>query len=317
MTSPPKPIAEGSLTTAPFAHVLISAMRKQLDGTLAVWPDEQRPGQDRILFDQGTPVAARFLDPPANLERGILSLFHRSKAPYAFYAIDLVGDKSNVLRGSLDPLGLITVALRANVREDSINEVLRRLGDKPQRIKRTAPLARLALSPKELAFIDLIRADPSPPKTLIDSFGDPQLARRMIYLLGITDSLEAYERAGSRSRLREQKLSPAELERPSMPTTPRISTGRFSPATFSITTRDASSRNLDVLAFDERHGTSTKNSVERNHRSQRSTAESTTRAFTGSKKTLDGHLSLFGAARSPELLRDARCQRGGFSRRYS
>ena len=212
MTSTPKPIAEGSLRSSPFAHVLISAMRKQLQGTLAVWADDDRPGQDRILFDHGTPIAARFLDPAPSIDKGLLTLFDREKAPYAFYDVDLVGDKKDVVRGALDPLSLIALSLRVNVRHDSVAEVLRRLGDRPQRLKRGAPLARLDLQPNELAFIDVIRADPSPPKTLIESYGDPSLARRMLYLLGITDSLEPFRRESSSSHSRTAKLNEQTLE---------------------------------------------------------------------------------------------------------
>ena len=195
MSAAPKPISEGSLSAAPFAHVLLSATSKSLDGTLAVWPEDGRPGQDRILFNKGKPVAGRFLDSVPTLERGILGLFSRERAPYAFYEVDLVTGKTNTVVGKPDPMVLIAMGLRANVRPDAANEVIRRLGDKTQRIKKGAPIARLRLQPKENAFIELIRAAPAPPSELIESYGDPAIARRMVYLLGITNCLEPYDKA--------------------------------------------------------------------------------------------------------------------------
>ncbi len=169
-------------------------MRKGLSGTLAVWPEDERPGQDRILIRDGSPVAGRFLDPASDLKRGILRLFHRENCPYAFYKADLVGTKEGVVRGTVDPLALVGAALRIGVRDDTINDVIRKLGYRAQRIRRGAPLARFALEPSEVAFIDMMRAEPQTPRELIDGFGNPELARRMLYLLAITQSIESYDR---------------------------------------------------------------------------------------------------------------------------
>lgn len=224
MTRPPSPIAQGNLAQTPLAHVLISLMRKGLSGTLAVWPEDERPGQDRILIRDGSPVAARFLDPASDLKRGLLQLFHRESSPYAFYKADLVGSKEGVVRGSIDPLALIGAALRIGVRDDTINDVIRKLGYRPQRIRHGAPLARFALEPSEAAFIDMMRAEPQTARELIQGFGDPDLARRMLYLLAITQSIEPYDRPlDNRGAHARSGSSAGDIRIPTPQPEPRIS----------------------------------------------------------------------------------------------
>lgn len=202
MSAAPKPLAEGSLTSTPFGHVLLSIMKKRLSGTLAVWPDDDRPGQDRIRFENGVPTAARFLEPTSHLERGILAIFQRENAPYAFYEADLVGDREGTIRGSVDPFHAVAAALRANAPAEAVNRVLIKLGEDRQRIRQGAPLARFSLLPTESAFVDFMRAEPATAKELVTQFGDPEVARRMIYLFGITDSLEIYDRPISQQKLK-------------------------------------------------------------------------------------------------------------------
>jgi len=191
-SSVPKPVAEGSLSATPFGHVLLSIQKKGLSGTLAVWPDDERPGQDRILFRAGAPAVGRFLDPAADLERAMLGLFHRHQGPYAFYEADLVGEGAGSLRGSVDILALIATALRGDVPKDAVARVIRKLGPERQRVKKGAPLNRLGLQSNEMAFIELMRAEPATAAILIEQFGDPKIAQRMLYLLAIADCLEPY-----------------------------------------------------------------------------------------------------------------------------
>jgi len=199
-SSVPKPLAEGTLSATPFGHVLLSIQKKGLSGTLAVWPDDDRAGQDRILFRAGAPALGRFLDPAADLERGILSIFHRDKGPYAFYEVDLIGDSKGALRGQVDILALIANALRGDVPKDAMVRVTRKLGLERQRVKKGAPVARLALQSNEMAFVELMRAEPAAAAILIEQFGDPKVAQRMLYLLAITECLEPF-RPVSRQKL--------------------------------------------------------------------------------------------------------------------
>lgn len=217
----PEPVAEGNLSTSPFGHVLLSIQKKGLSGTLAVWPGDERPGQDRILFRSGAPAAGRFLEQAADLERAMLNLFHQYDSPYAFYEADLVGEGPGTLRGQVDILNLIATALRAEVPKDAIARVIRRLGTDRQRVKQGAPINRLGLQSNELAFVELMRAEPATASVLIEQFGDPKLAQRMLYLLAIADCLEIY-RPVSQQKLKAVSSSQDAMRRSTPPN--RIST---------------------------------------------------------------------------------------------
>lgn len=191
----PPPIAEGSLATRPFAHVLLYVHQQQLSGTLVVWPEQTANaprGQDRILIGKGRPVAGRLLDAATTLERGMLPLFIRRNAPYAFYAANLVGAGEGVLTGDVDPVTLITASLRGAAREDAVDAVVARFGDQKLRLTPRVALERYGFDPKELGFIELIRAAPDTADVLCSTWGDEQRARRLIYLLAITKSIEAW-----------------------------------------------------------------------------------------------------------------------------
>ncbi|MEM8608132.1 MAG: DnaJ domain-containing protein [Myxococcota bacterium] len=214
-SSVPKPLAEGALSATPFGHVLLSIQKKGLSGTLAVWPDDDEPGQDRILFRSGVPAVGRFIAPSASLERGLLTIFPRQRGPYAFYEADLVGEGEGTLRGSVDVFELVATSLRGDAPKDAITRVIRKLGTERQRIKKGAPIARYVLQSNEKAFIELVRAEPATAAILIEQFGDPKVAQRMVYLLAITGALEPY-RPISQQKLRA--VSPSSPgERPSSP----------------------------------------------------------------------------------------------------
>jgi len=214
-SSVPKPLAEGALSATPFGHVLLSIQKKGLSGTLAVWPDDDQPGQDRILFRSGVPAIGRFIEPVASLDRGLLTIFPRERGPYAFYEADLVGEGDGTMRGSVDVLEVIATSLRGDVPKDAMTRVIRKLGDERQRIKKSAPLARFSLQSNEKAFVELMRAEPATAAVLVEQFGDPKIARRMLYLLAITESLEVY-RPISRQKLRAVSPS-SQGDRPSSP----------------------------------------------------------------------------------------------------
>jgi hypothetical protein len=215
-SSVPKPLAEGTLSATPFGHVLLSIQKKGLSGTLAIWPDDERPGQDRILFRAGTPSVGRFMDPAADLERGMLNIFHRDKGPYAFYEADLVGEADGALRGQVDVYGLIANALRGDVPNDAMVRVIRKLGLDRQRVKKGAPLPRLELQSNEMAFVELMRAEPATAAILTEQFGDPKVAQRMLYLLAITECLEPY-RPVSQQKLKAVSPSSQTTKRRSSP----------------------------------------------------------------------------------------------------
>jgi len=215
-------VAEGTLGATPLGHVLLSIHKKGLSGTLAVWPDDERPGQDRILFRTGIPAIGRFIDPASDLEHGMLHIFSRRAAPYAFYEADLVGESEGTLRGAVDILGLIANALRTDVPKDAVVRVIRKLGEGAHRVKAGSPLARFALQANEMAFVELMRAEPASAGTLIEQFGDPKVAQRVLYLLAITDCLEPYAPA-SQQKLRAARAASPPKPQASAPTGPGAS----------------------------------------------------------------------------------------------
>lgn len=190
----PAPIAEGSAAKTPFAHILVYAETNALSGTLALWPDDSAaPGQDRVLFQQGCPVAARLIRPVKTLRLGLLGLFERQRAPYAFYEADLLGESANIVRGTVDSWALLTESLRESARDDVVESVLQRFGESQLRMQPGVDLARYSFDRSEMPMIDLLRASPATVDVLVRGSGLPsRLGRRLVYLLAITKAVAPY-----------------------------------------------------------------------------------------------------------------------------
>ncbi|MGF1469081.1 MAG: DnaJ domain-containing protein [Sandaracinaceae bacterium] len=194
----PEPIAQGNLAKTPFAHVMLYIQQRGLAGTLVLWqqvPSKKRPVQDRIAFLEGQPVAARLSRPASRLDRSLLPIFARQVGPYAFYeGVDLVGDHPSVRRGNVDPMELLAASLRGSCRDDAVEAVLARFGDRPVRLVPGVDLDRFQLLPPEQAFVELIRAEPATIAELSEASELPgKMAERVLYLLTITRSLAAFE----------------------------------------------------------------------------------------------------------------------------
>ncbi len=193
----PAPLAEGDFSATPVAHVLLYVFERKLDGTLVVWPEpgpdgEVPKGQDRIRFQGGTPVAGRFREGASSLDRGLLPMLGRTSGPYAFYESDLVGQSAQAVTGHVDARSLITASLRSAAREDAVDAVLRRIGDGRIRLRPDLDLSKFEFNAKEKGFVDMLRATSGTPHELIADFGDAKIARRLLYLLAITKSIEPY-----------------------------------------------------------------------------------------------------------------------------
>ena len=196
MTDVPQPTAEGSLTKTPFAHVLLYVQQHGMSGTLVVWPEEGQANQreDRVLMRAGVIVAALLAEPASSIERGLLPLFVRTNAPYAFYSdVNLLGSSDGVRTGRVDPISLVTASLRGSVREDAVESVLGKLSGVKLRIKSDVDIRRFEFQPRELTFIDVVRAEPITPEQIATASGLPEkVARRLLYLLAITKAVEPY-----------------------------------------------------------------------------------------------------------------------------
>jgi curved DNA-binding protein CbpA len=192
-----EPIATGTLAKTPLPHLLVYLDQKQLSGTLALWPDvipENDKRQDRILLLKGRPVAGRLIEPAKTLREGLLKLFYRSEAPYAFYESNLLGSGDDRLNGRVDPLSLITESLRVTARDPVVDEVLGRVGAAKLRVQPKVELARFEFLPEERTIVELLMAEPSSIEALCSDSSLPRgRARRVLYLLLITKSVAPYE----------------------------------------------------------------------------------------------------------------------------
>jgi curved DNA-binding protein CbpA len=192
-----EPIATGTLAKTPLPHLLIYLDQKQLSGTLALWPDvipENDKRQDRILLLKGRPVAGRLIEPAKTLREGLLKLFYRSEAPYAFYESNLLGSGDDRLNGRVDPLSLITESLRATARDEVVDGVLDRVGASKLRVQPKVDLVRFEFQPDERTLIELLMAEPASIDAVCADSGLPRgRARRVLYLLLITKSVAPYE----------------------------------------------------------------------------------------------------------------------------
>ncbi|MBK8171356.1 MAG: tetratricopeptide repeat protein [Sandaracinaceae bacterium] len=228
-TEAPKATAEGTLERTPFGHLLLYTLTHTLSGTIAVWPDSRDEGtrrEDRILVREGFVVAARLSEQASTIERGLLPLFMRLDAPYAFYAnVDLVGAGEAVRTGRVDPYALIAAHLRGPAREDVIDAVLSKVARVQLRLRGDVDLNRFAFLPAERAFVDVVRASPTTGDELLKASGTPErVARRVIYLLTITKSLEPVVARAAAAAVGGNSIAPAPISgapasgvRPSMP----------------------------------------------------------------------------------------------------
>ncbi len=196
-----EPIATGTLSKTPLPHLLVYLEQKQLSGTLAIWPDVPQQGeirQDRILLLKGRPVAGRLIEPAKTLREGLLKLFYRSEAPYAFYEGNLLGGAEERLNGRIDPLSLIAESLRSTAREEVVADVLSRVGTSRLRVQPKVDLARFELVPEERGLIELLMAEPASVSDLVSGSSLPEVrGRRLLYLLLITKTVAPYEESSS------------------------------------------------------------------------------------------------------------------------
>lgn len=186
----PTPIAQGDLSAKPLSHLLLSIHERELSGTLAVWPDDAtQAGQDRLLFRRGQIIAGRLVEPATDLARGAMAVFHRTKAPFAFYEQDLVTGTEGVLFSKDHVYTLIAAAARGGARRDAMEQVLARLQEPAYRFVRSVDLAAFGLVPKEQAVVELVQASQHSIREWIDMSGDARVATRTLYLLAITRCL--------------------------------------------------------------------------------------------------------------------------------
>ncbi len=202
--TPPRPLAQGDLATTPLLHVLLSIERRRLDGTLVLWPPSpDARGQDRVRFEEGWPVAARFREPASRLDIGLLASFSREGGAYAFYAEDLVG-AAEAVSGRVDPWALAAASLRLGGPRARMEDVLSRWHGVPLRLKPGFRAGRLGLLRDEASVLDLLRAAPMSLEELHRVAGAEDVVHRVVYLLVLLGGVEAHRpvaRASASSRI--------------------------------------------------------------------------------------------------------------------
>jgi curved DNA-binding protein CbpA len=232
-----EPVATGTLAKTPLPHLLIYLDQKQLSGTLAIWPDVAGDGerqQDRILLLKGRPVAGRLMEPAKTLREGLLKLFYRGEAPYAFYETNLLGSAEERLNGRVDPLSLITESLRMTARDEWVDEMVGRVGKLRLRMQPKVDFTRFDLLPEERGLIDLLLAEPSSVEQLLRGSGlPPGRARRLVYLLLISKSVAPYEEPVAAVASRpppppsaSAEAAPASIRPPASQTVPPAASGK-------------------------------------------------------------------------------------------
>ncbi|MFO0695792.1 MAG: DnaJ domain-containing protein [Polyangiales bacterium] len=175
--------------------MLLSLHRRGMGGTLAVWRDDGGPGQDRILLQNGIVVGARLTEAAGSLERGILPIFRREAAAWAFYNLNLLGEGPNVHTGRVHPHAIVAAAVRGGARADVMDAVLDQYDGKAVRLVLGFDVSQLGLVPKEQTVLELLRAEPATVGLLVQRSGEPKVAKRMLYLLSILQGIEVWEGA--------------------------------------------------------------------------------------------------------------------------
>ena len=192
--SAPQPIAQGDLRRKPLAHVVLTIFERGLSGTLAVWPDEpERAGQDGVYFHHGKVAAARFLEANDDLMRGLLPLFHRKTAAFAFFEANLVGTGEGTTQGGVHPYALIMAASRGGARREAVDKVLKRMGEGSYRLAPGVDLGAFKFIKKEKAIVDFVQSAPRTLTEWVELSGNPRAAKRTLYALSITKSLAPVE----------------------------------------------------------------------------------------------------------------------------
>jgi len=214
----PKPVAQGRLSKTPFAHLLLHIHGKGLSGTLAIWPDgsskEAGFHQDRVLFQDGIPIAGRLMKAVSALDRGLLSLFERKTAPYAFYPVDLIGNGDEVLREKVDPFYLIAAALRGGAQDEIIDTVLDAYGESVIRVRPETKLDRYGFMGREESFLSRLTSGPTTIGGIIDHAKDDRTSRRVLYLLAITKALEPVASKPAEVDLHAPRQTPTSRQTP-------------------------------------------------------------------------------------------------------
>ena len=182
----------GNLSNVPFAELLVGLLGTSASGTLRIH-DDRGSLIAVISFDQGVPVAASLARPESSLNASLIPLCARSEGTFAFQANrDELAGLPSAVRGRVDPLALITSAMRGPMREDAVTRTLNDLRNCLLKLSPRAELDRYGLSIDERNTAELMREQPIPLAELEIQADLPLHAlRRLVYVLAVTRALTA------------------------------------------------------------------------------------------------------------------------------
>lgn len=191
-----EPLAQGSLSDTPFAHLLVYFEQRASTGTLVVSPAsaEQDGLRYGIRIRDGRVVGAMIDDGGMGIEQALLPLCALTDGVFAFYADDLLPNDASVLQGTLDPYRFLSASLARYARQDLVDRVLERYAGVRMRLQPGRDLERLKLDVEQRALLDLLRADPATPEALeANAPMSREGARRTLYLLIVTRTVEPFD----------------------------------------------------------------------------------------------------------------------------
>ena len=126
------------------------------------------------------------------LERRLSHVFAlpRTTAFGFFPGLDLVASLWGDIPGAIAPLSVLAAGVRDHPDEAAIDRVLSRVGSLPMRLHQEADLSAFDLDTVELGVANRLKQGTPSFSQLLEDAGDVRAARRVVYLLMLTRSVE-------------------------------------------------------------------------------------------------------------------------------
>jgi hypothetical protein len=199
MSPSTQPVAQGTLASTPFAHLVMYIFQRRSSGTLVVQLTGSRSethGQSeriKVLFHRGRAVAADVLATSDALDQALLPICARAEGTYEFFEDDLVGSGPSIVTGMFDPYAFVAEAARHHARPELVEQVLARFGNSLLCVQAGMDMERLSLSPAESRFTEALREGTATVGTLLENDElERDTARRLLYALLVTKVVGAF-----------------------------------------------------------------------------------------------------------------------------
>jgi hypothetical protein len=205
-----EPLAQGSLADTPLGHLLVYFEQRRSNGTLVLSPaSAERDGlRYGMRVRDGRVVGALIGADAQGLEHALLPLCALTDGIFAFYADDLLPSDDSLLVGNLDPYRFLSASLTQYARDDLVDRVLERYAGVRMRLQPRRELERLRLDEEQRVLLDVLRASPATPEELsADAPMPTQKARRTVYLLIVTRTIEPFQENATQGRPNSRLLS--------------------------------------------------------------------------------------------------------------